>query len=288
MEANVGAPESCPCESGKERLKCHGGSPIDVRDPDASTSSLCIFGFPAFQEGLFESYKEYFLRTLPSVRSLTFEIVRSVIPDAGVQAAVHALASLAFATHLEVVLLAGNGLGFGALKGVRCILECLFIVEYLVQHPEEAERHTATGDDALWRMLGKGKQHGFDLGRFQPYEGQLQEKHRAARERFRSMQWNLEKIAREIGRQAEYDTIYRPLSEFVHPANLGIGFRAQRIQGTDWPVLGLGASDQGCGLSLLLSHKFLILVFEAVSKLFRLDYSERLATSLSELERASL
>jgi hypothetical protein len=286
MEPNLETQNACPCGSGRMRVNCHGGSPIDVRDPDVAISYLCIFGFPEFQESLFNSYKKYFLATLPSVRSLAMEILRQAIPDPGVEAAVQALAAAAFATHLEVVLLAGNGLGFGAAKSARSLLECLFITEYLIRNPEEAERHKAMGDHSLWRILEKAKERGLNFSRFQLDEKELREKHRVARERFASREWNFQKIAKDIGREADYDAVYKTLSELVHSSHLGISLRTSNVQGIDWPAVAVGASDQWCDVSLYLGHKFLIQIFEAVNHLFGLNYSERLAAALSDLEKA--
>lgn len=286
MESNMEASDVCSCGSGTARARCHGVSPIDVRSPDASISYLCIFGFPEFQEKLYESYKEYFVQALPRLRSLAFEMVRRVAPDAGVEAAVHALAGVALATHLEVVLLAGNGLGFGAAKGVRSILECLFIVEYLILHPEEAERRQATAAYSSWKMLDGAKERGLDLLPFRFNEDELREKHGAAKERFKSLQWKFGEIAKKIGREEEYDTIYKTLSELVHSTDLAVSLRAEKAPGSDRPVIVVGACDEFCNFSLYLSHKFLIAIFEAVNRLFGLDFSAQLASALSELEKA--
>jgi hypothetical protein len=260
------------------RPDCHGASPIDVRDPESGWSYLCFFGFPEFQSEFFDTYKQYFLGTLPIMRSLGDKILRQAIPDASVQADVHALAVLAFATHLEVVLLAGNGFGFGAAKGARSILESLFIIEYLIKHPQKAESHRARGDQKMWVVFEEAAQQGFDLGRFQLNVNELRKRHK-------SEKWHIDQIARDIGRSSEY-TIYRVLSELAHSGPLGISFRASEVPGNEGPVVALGRSHEFCDLSLYLAHKFLIMILEAVNDLFDLGYAERLAAGLANLEKA--
>lgn len=285
MTVNSAEENRCPCGSGKARPNCHGGSPIDVRDPDSGWSYLCIFGFPEFQADIFNSYREYFLETLPGIRSLGTEILRRAIPDAGVQADVQGLAVLAFATHLEVVLLAGNGFGFGAARGARSILECLFIIEYLIRHPQKIGSHRAKADEKIWKVFEEAKQQGFDFSRFQLDENELSKKRKDAAESLKSDKWKIEQIARDIGRAQDY-TIYRVLSEVAHAGPLGVSFRASKVPGTDWPAVALGASFEWCDLSLYLAHKFLITVLEAVNHLFGLRYAEPLSTALGCLEEA--
>jgi len=280
METNLAAKNACPCGSGKLRPNCHGASPIDVRDPESGWSYLCFFGFPEFQSEFFDTYKQYFLETLPNMRSLGMEILRQAIPDAGVQADVHALAVLAFATHFEVVLLAGNGFGFGAAKGARGILESLFKIEYLMKHPQKAESYRAGGDQKMWKVFEEAEQQGFDFGRFQLDVKELRKTPKGVKS-----EWQIDQIARDVGRSLDY-TVYRVLSELAHSGPLGVSFRANKVPGSDWPVVALGRSYEWCDLSLYLAHKFLIMIFEAVNDLFALGYAERLAAAPANLERA--
>jgi len=78
-----------------------------------------------------------------------------------------------------------------------------------------------------------------------------------------SLDWNFKKMAKDIGREVEYDAIYKPLSELVHSSNLGISLRSVKAPGSDWPALSLGASDQFCDFSLYSGHKFLMQILEA-------------------------
>ena len=282
METNPAAENACPCGSGKARPNCHGASPIDVRDPETGWSYLCFFGFPEFQSEFFDTYKQYFLETLPNMRLLGNEILRQAIPDASVQADVHALAVLSFATHFEVVLLAGNGFGFGAAKGARGILESLFIVEYLIKHAHKAESYRARADQKMWKVFEEAEQEGFDLGRFHLDVKELRKKHKDAAQLLRSEKWNIEQIAREIGRSPDYG-ICRVLSELAHSGPLGASFRAGKVPGSDWPVVALGRSYEWCDLSLYLAHKLLIMIFEAINGLFALGYAGRLAAALENL-----
>ena len=49
---------------------------------------------------------------------------------------------------------------------VRSLLEVLFVIEYLILHPEEVERHRATGVKSMWEAFQKFKKHVFDPNRF--------------------------------------------------------------------------------------------------------------------------
>jgi hypothetical protein len=99
-----------------------------------------IFGFPNewanFQAQFPEFLKAFdkLAETMNSVR------VRTFTPRSAADEAVFFLSSLVFEDFTEVWVMAGNGLGTGALKVLRGMYERAVTAAYISKHPDEAKR----------------------------------------------------------------------------------------------------------------------------------------------------
>jgi Family of unknown function (DUF5677) len=289
--------EKCPCGSKKNRPDCHGSAVIDVRDPDAPISYLTVFGFPEFQEYIYGCFREYFMSALPRFRRLAFDMLREVRPgtvardkifgagpESAVYQAVHVLASSALSSHIEVIVLAGNGLGRAAAGSVRYIVETSFLVDYLMLVPQEASRFVAMASYGLWTRINRLREMGVDYTQFVDAD-EMKEKADMAKRDWGKLGWNFEVIAKKIHREKEYEAIYRTLSSLAHPSAEGVGLRAEEgSSGTKF--IAAGASTVWCDIALMLGHRYLLETLHAFNELFMLGYDHRLHEALSDYMEA--
>jgi hypothetical protein len=117
-----------------------------------------VFGFPeewaAFQEQhtKFLASFEALAETINHVKVRTFE------PKSPTDDTVFFLGSLVSEDFTEVWLMAGNGLGTGALKVLRGMYECAVTAAYISRFPNEAERFWKYGAIAHRKVLNHMKE----------------------------------------------------------------------------------------------------------------------------------
>src|SRR5579884_4113038 len=98
-----------------------------------------VFGFPDFCRSVEKEYPRFFevgSRTLGAMHSVTDRAYPNPEPH---QRAILNLGMLAGISLVEVVTLAVNGLGHGAMRILRSLLETTINMEYLRVRPEEFE-----------------------------------------------------------------------------------------------------------------------------------------------------
>ena len=132
---------------------------IRLRDGDY------IFGFPnewaKFQERFPNFLKAFdaLAETMNKVRVRTFTPANHPVDET-----VFFLSSLVFEDFTEVWVMAGNGLGTGALKVLRGMYECAVTAAYISRFPDEAKQFWKFGPIAHHKVLHHAKElHG------QPY-----------------------------------------------------------------------------------------------------------------------
>jgi hypothetical protein len=110
-----------------------------VSDGEAA-ARIVQFGFPEIWERIYASYQGFFEAT-KELEKLTEQILQAAQPKALAPAekTVFVLARLTAIGMTELLVLASNGCGQGAMKIARGMFESALYAEYLRQHPEEAE-----------------------------------------------------------------------------------------------------------------------------------------------------
>jgi len=98
-----------------------------------------VVGFPEFQNSVVERYPVFF-ETIPSLQKVLNDLTGEGYKDISSEHhLILNLGILAGVTMMELILLAVNGFGPGALKAARSLLEASVTAEYLRLHPEHYE-----------------------------------------------------------------------------------------------------------------------------------------------------
>jgi len=179
-----------------------------------------VFGFAEFWPKVYGQFNRQF-EAIADLMRLGDEMVKTAEEGAAepVKNVICALASATMAGACEALLLSGNGCGMGAMKIVRGMYESRWTAEYLRRHPKETEDYIEFSKVILWRRLEWLQGHDpsnanvidssvkskveddFDQvkARFPDGRGKV---------RFQWSKKSIRAIAKEIGREKEYDLPY--------------------------------------------------------------------------------
>lgn len=191
-----------------------------------------VFGFEEFWPKVYAQYTRQF-DAIADLIHLGNEIVEVAekSADEPVKNIICALTRATMAGACEAVLLCGNGCGAGAIKIVRGMYESRWTAEYLRRHPKEkeVEDYLEFSKILLWRRLNwtqghyQNKARGVSSKQMKKAEdeyNQVKARFTDGKGRLR-LQWSKKSIgaiAKEIGREKEYDLPYA-IACSIHHAN---------------------------------------------------------------------
>jgi uncharacterized protein (DUF4415 family) len=116
-----------------------------------------VFGFPE-EWVAFQQHHARFLESFETLAETMNKVrVRTFTPRSPADETVFFLGSLVFEDFTEVWLMAGNGLGTGALKVLRGMYERAVAAAYISRFPDEAKRFWKYGAIALRKVLNHAK-----------------------------------------------------------------------------------------------------------------------------------
>jgi hypothetical protein len=189
-----------------------------------------VFGFEDFWPKVYAQCKQQF-HAIDDLIRLANEMVHLAEDSAAapVENVTYALTGATLTGACEVVLLCGNGCGVGAMKIVRGMYESRWTAEYLRRHPKEVEDYLEFSKILLWRRLNwtqgynQNKARGVSSNQMKKAEDEYNRvKARftdgKGRVRFQWSKKTIGAIAKEIGREKEYDLPYA-IACSIHHAN---------------------------------------------------------------------
>ena len=110
-----------------------------------ATNPQLVFGFPPFAKEIQEAFPKLF-EVLPRLTAALNDLTgRACEKPEMHQRVILNLGILAGVTMVELVTLAGNGLGQGATKIARTLMETVVNAEYLRQFPDELDAYLGLG-----------------------------------------------------------------------------------------------------------------------------------------------
>lgn len=183
----------------------------------------CIFGYPDFWSEVYTKFSTAFDAIGQDLKLATamLNVAHSRISNQQ-QAGQYMLASLSMSSMLELIILAGNGAGVGAMKIARGMFETAVIAEYLRTHPEEMADYAEYRHVILWN-------------RMQDYpEASSPERAKKIEDNFNNVKWrfanrkgkvrnqwnqhSIAAMAETVGRTEQYNKVYR-IGASMHHGN---------------------------------------------------------------------
>jgi Family of unknown function (DUF5677) len=190
-----------------------------------------IFGIPSVWDATFEAHESIF-RSIEDLRTIAADLVAAAAKETTrelvqVQAALTQLASEAM---LDVLLLAGNKRGAGAMKLARGMFEISVISSYLEKNPAEVNDYLDFSIVESWRHLQTVEK--YSPGRVSPeLMSEAEREFNRVKPRFTSSQgrvqlrWankSIRQMADEVGLLNVYEVAYSPASELHHMPFTGV------------------------------------------------------------------
>ena len=204
----------------------------------SESNSTPSFGFPDFWPLVYERYCSLFDATA-KIRHLAEKILNAAATDAKVtkklEIAVYLLARMTIMGMEELLILAGNGCGPGAMKISRGMFESAVTAEYLRRNPLEADDFMEFQHILNWRHYGelaKSVAEGIIERCALREPKHLEEPHNRVAGQFPDKkvkirkQWSQKTIfqmAEDIGWREEYQSIYG-IGASIHRANVEAAF----------------------------------------------------------------
>ena len=131
--------------------------------PDGEQQSRIIFGHPEFGPRVVEAFPRFF-EVLPRANDALISLTdRGYDPINPLQRSILNLASYVAIAAVEAITLVGNGLGSGAMKVLRGMLESTINAEYLRLNPAELDNYLNWGWVEQHRQLNFIEDHRPDL-----------------------------------------------------------------------------------------------------------------------------
>lgn len=191
------------------------------------------FGFPEIWDQVYAQYS-VFLEAAKELEQLTEEILQMAQTKAVEPAdkAVFVLSRLTAIGLTELLVLAANGCGQGAMKIARGMFESAVCAEYLRRHPEEAGDYIDFGQVVLWKRYQWVNENTPEVG-----SGQLPEAVRRLEENFSRVKsrftnngrlrnhWHRKSIAQmaeDVGRKRQYELPYGIACSIHHGSFEGV------------------------------------------------------------------
>ena len=176
-----------------------------------------VFGFEEFWPEVYERHKRQFdaIGDLIHLGNEAIEIAEAT-SDEPVKNVICFLTRATISGACEVIVLCGNGYGAGAMKIVRGMYESRWMSEYLRLNPKEVEDYLEFSKVLLWRRLKWTEEYranSISPGAMKKAEADYQQVVRQftdGKGKVRQ-QWSkksIGKMAREIGREKEYELPY--------------------------------------------------------------------------------
>lgn len=254
-----------------------------------------IFGDPEFAKNVHAAFPRLF-EVLPRLQAALNDLTsRECERPEPHQRVILNLGLLAGVSMIELVTLAGNGLGQGAMKIARTLMETVVNAEYLRQTPTELDAYLG------WAWIEKNKDLRYlreNLPHLLPQLTQndmetVERKFRAVRHLFEDNNgrirpsWcslNLADRATRVGLAEMYDRLNRLSSGFIH-GTIG-GLTRHFDLGEDRDRIAVPPSLKYCDLALISGHHFTCFIVETLAKTFGWEPVHSIASLIADFHYA--
>jgi len=182
------------------------------------------FGFPDFWSKAYQAYQPGLDALITDMRLACdmFNTAHHKITEP-LEKVVYMLVSLTANGLHELLILAGNGAGMGAMKISRGMFESAVMAEYLRRNPHEIHDYLGYGHVLNWKRLRQ-----FPESATSDRARQLEDSYNQVKPRFTNkdrnvrQQWNknsISKMASAVGREQQYELAYS-LAASIHHGNV--------------------------------------------------------------------
>jgi hypothetical protein len=189
-----------------------------------------IFGVPGIWDSVFKQHERAF-RSIEKLRAVARDLT-SATKDSTQELVqvLNALAQICSETMFDVLLLAGNNRGPGAMKIARGMFEISVNSAYLEKNPNEVEAYLSFSIVEGWRHLqavekyNRGSVSSELMKQAETEYNRVKSRfsNAAGRVQFRWTNKSLRQMAEEVGMLNIYEIAYSPASELNHVPLIGI------------------------------------------------------------------
>ncbi len=250
------------------------------------TDKKVVFGFPEFWERVHAEYSVFFEAAF-ELEGLAKGVLSAAEKKAAepVEKVVLMLTRVTVIGMNELVTLAGNGCGPGAMKIARGMFESALFAEYLRQNPTEVNDYIDFTHVIHWRryqwLLEASPEMARELApeevkEFEDNYNRVKPRFADADGRVRN-RWNQKSIAqmaREVGRNELYNTPYR-LATSIHHANVE-GLLAYIELTADKVTLDAPPSMACIPEALIAGHVYAIQALDTLNECCKLGFDEKI------------
>jgi hypothetical protein len=234
------------------------------------------FGSPATWARILSCYPRFF-EILPKVYQAAEALVNRPTKSQ-FEFVLAEISRLSIVSFRELILIAANGYGLGALRLTRSLFEYSINARYLEKHPEERESFVH------WHFVQQNKNLEYlkRTGRDKGLNPEIVVKSQAGFERIKHLfldrrgrprhTWSSASVrarAFDVGRGELYETIYSIGSDLLHGTMGGLAY-LYRPRGSDVEPIEPPSLDY-CELALLNSHKAVIETLEAHARALQVE-----------------
>lgn len=271
-------------------------SPSDSQSENASTKRTVseepvVFGFQDFWPVVYGAYT-LGLDAIVADSHLATDLFNSAQTKMSgrfetLELAVYLLVSMTAGGLQEVLILAGNGAGVGAIKIARGMFESAVMAEYLRRNPSEVDDYTEYGRVLMWKRMQQYPDE------FTPEQRKgVENEYQRVKPRFAKRngdvrnQWNKNSIrfmADAIGRKKQYDLPYS-FAASMHHGN----FEAMTVHikpSQDTLSVEELPSLKWVMQSLVSGHLYLLQALETLNTCMQLNFDSRIAEALTRFKK---
>jgi len=206
---------------------------------------------------------------------------------------VFVLARLTAISMTELLVLASNGCGQGAIKIGRGMFESALYAEYLRQHPEETEDYIGFGAVAAWNRYQWAKENlPESTTRVAPETvRQLEENYNQVKDQFSQggtirSRWHrksIAQIAEAAGRKQQYEMVYSLAASIHHASPEGL---LAYFEGRGGDVtFGAPPSMDWIGEALISGHTCVLQALETLNECCKLGFDNHIKAAGETFQR---
>lgn len=254
----------------------------------AEEGELLPYGFPEIWESVYAKFRVFF-DSAEEFSDLAEQILQAAQHKAleTHEKAVFALARLTVIGMTELLVLASNGCGQGAMKIARGMFESALYAEYLRQYPEEVEDYLDFSIIVNWKRYQWKLENSPETVKQESPEAvrQLKENFERVKNRFGGEnrlrnQWSKKRIAKmaeNVGRKRQYELPYGIACSIHHSSFEGL---LSYFEGEGEEMsFGAPPSTAWVGLAILFGHTSVMQALETLNRSCNLGLDGKIATA---------
>ena len=252
------------------------------------TDERVVFGFQEFWQKVYDAYRPAFDAVADECK-LAVEMFNAAQAKMSqpLERAVYLLVSMTATGLHELLILAGNGAGMGAMKISRGMFESAMIAEYLRRNGSEVDDYIEYGRVLMWKRVQQ------DPDGFTPEKRkEVEDEYNRVKPRFADKkgvvrkQWNKNSIhhmAPAIGREKQFESPYS-VAASMHHGNLEgmlthIKGKKEELSIEELP------SMEWVKEALISGHLYLLQSLETLNNCVQLGFDKRLEAANEEFRR---